>query len=133
MTYRVQLKLELLSSVLPNILYKVEFKRSKRISSTATAVLSITISILYFNYHENTIRMETRKKGAILDHWGKGAPSKEEIAALEESLRREMEEFGRQEAAEKKQEAEAAAEEEEESGRQFKKDMNILGWSSQPI
>ena len=62
--------------------------------------LSITISILYFNYHENAIRLETRKKSAILDHWGKGAPSGEEIAALEESLRREMEEMARQEAAE---------------------------------
>ena len=41
--------------------------------------------------------METRKKSAILDHWGKGAPSKEEIAALEESLRREMQAFEQEE------------------------------------
>ena len=45
--------------------------------------------------------METRKKSAILDHWGKGAPSKEEIAALEESLRREMQAFEREEKKEK--------------------------------
>ena len=45
--------------------------------------------------------METRKKSAILDHWGKGAPSKEEIAALEESLRREMQAFEREEEKEK--------------------------------
>ena len=60
-------------------------------------MISITTSILYFNFHENAIRMETRKKSAILDHWGKGAPSKEEIAALEESLRREMQAFEREE------------------------------------
>ena len=60
-------------------------------------MISITTSILYFNFHENAMRMETRKKSAILDHWGKGAPSKEEIAALEESLRREMQAFEREE------------------------------------
>ena len=37
---------------------------------------SITLSILYYNYHENTLRLETRKKSAVLDHWGKGAPTK---------------------------------------------------------
>lgn len=49
---------------------------------TISAVLILTFAVLYWNYYETLNRRLTKKQGVILDHWGKGAPSKEETADL---------------------------------------------------
>ncbi len=44
------------------------------------------MSVLYWNYYETVNRRLTKRQGIILDHWGKGAPTKEETDALTLSL-----------------------------------------------
>jgi hypothetical protein len=51
-----------------------------------SAVLGTTIAVLYVNYCENTTRKNTKIKGVVLDHWGKGAPTKKEMDLLKLSL-----------------------------------------------
>ncbi len=43
-------------------------------------VLSLTSSVLYWNYTETL--GESPTKGVILDHWGKGSPNDEETRTL---------------------------------------------------
>jgi len=46
-------------------------------------ILIITFLVLYWNYYETVHRRMTKKKGYILDHWGKGSPSAAETAVLD--------------------------------------------------
>ena len=49
---------------------------------TVGAIMLMTLSVLYWNYHENIHRRMTKKHGLVLDHWGKGAPTELETRLL---------------------------------------------------
>uniref|UniRef100_A0A0K2T894 Uncharacterized protein n=1 Tax=Lepeophtheirus salmonis TaxID=72036 RepID=A0A0K2T894_LEPSM len=49
---------------------------------TVAVTLCLTFLVLYWNYSETLHRRRTKKEGLILDHWGKKAPSKEEMRKL---------------------------------------------------
>ena len=54
---------------------------------TIGAIMLLTFSVLYWNYYETMHRRLTKKHGhIILDHWGKGAPSKLETSVLLKGL-----------------------------------------------